>query len=181
MNPRNQLSPLDGRYADICKKLTDVFSERALVEMRIKIETEYLLALLKLPEIATKWENEMQLRDVLATVSVDRIFEIEKTTRHDVKAVEIAMREAIEQHLGHLPDYKRLSSLIHFGITSQDINSAAVTLQVKQAISTIIIPSVTTIIKALRCFSVEYKNLLMLSHTHGQPATPTTLGKEMQV
>lgn len=163
---RGSLSPLDGRYADVAEPIRESFCERKLVNERVRIELAYLQKLGKTIGL------DVSCVDVEATVSPERVFELEKITHHDVKAAELAVREIVP---------KELTSFVHFGLTSQDINSLAVTRQVRGAVVGHIFPAIRSMITHISAFSDKHKDTVMLSYTHGQPATPTTLGKSFLI
>jgi len=165
---RGSLNPLDGRYAHILGPLAELFSERALMEERANIELAYLSKLAKTIGVEVGGDEVADRVEV----NVDRIFELEKVTHHDVKAVELAVREVVP---------KELASFVHFGLTSQDINSLALTRQVRGVIISDIFPAIRKTIATLSEFADKHKDVVMLSHTHGQPATPTTLGSQFNV
>ena len=173
---KSELCPLDGRYKELVAPITAVFSERALMKNRICVELKYLHSLVRtlglpsyeqLLHVFTEIEENVQI--------IDRIFEIEKRTRHDVKAIEMVLREEFTS-LGLM----RFVPLLHFGLTSQDINSVAVWLQVRGA-RNVVARGFGEIACALIELAEPNRRLAMLSRTHGQPATPTTLGKELLV
>ena len=177
------ISPVDGRYRGKTEKLADYFSEYALIRYRVRVEIEYFIALceLPLPQLAgfdhTLFEP---LRDIYRTMNeagARRVKEIEQTTNHDVKAVEYFIKEAFDR-IGGLDSYKEF---IHFGLTSQDINNTSVPLSVKEALSDVFVPQVEELIAQLQTYADEWKNIPMLAKTHGQPASPTRLGKEVMV
>ncbi len=175
------LSPLDGRYASATKSLTPYFSEFGLIYYRVRVEVEYFIALTgAVPELK-KFPNEKiaALRSVYETFNeadATAIKEIEKTTNHDVKAVEYFLKNKFDEL--SLSDYKEF---IHFGLTSQDVNNTAIPLSLKEAMITVLLPAMDTIISLLVKFSGEWKDIAMLARTHGQPASPTRLGKEFDV
>lgn len=178
----NAISPVDGRYRGKTQSLASYFSEEALIKYRVLVEVEYFISLcqLPLPQLesvpATVFEA---LRDVYRNFSTEdalKIKTIEKTTNHDVKAVEYFIKEAFDQ-LG-LEAYKEF---IHFGLTSQDINNTAIPLSTKDAFVEVYMPTLINVITKLKELSIEWKDVPMLARTHGQPASPTRLGKEIQV
>lgn len=176
------LSPLDGRYFQVTKELSEYFSEYALVKYRVQIEIEYFKALvaIPLPQLADLPNDiTVQLDNILANFTVEEAEQIkstEKITNHDVKAVEYYIKSKFDQ-LG-LSQYKEF---IHFGLTSQDINNTAFPLMIKDGISNVVTPAIHLILNDLREKSKEYAGIPMLARTHGQPASPTTLGKEIAV
>ncbi|MCX8081754.1 MAG: adenylosuccinate lyase, partial [Bacteroidia bacterium] len=182
MNPIQNLSPIDGRYAPITRELEPYFSEWAFFKYRLWIELEYFINLsdfLKLknfivtPDLAGKIRK---IHDAFTPEEALKIREIEKTTNHDVKALEYYIREKIET-LG-LGEYKEW---IHFGLTSQDVNNVAIPLMLKQSVENVVGPKLNEIIHTLKNQAEEWKSIPMLARTHGQPASPTGLGKEWMV
>ena len=176
------ISPVDGRYRDRCNELAPFFSEGALIRYRIRIEIEYLVALgaFSLPKIDSMNNKTVaKLRNIyrrLDETGIREIKKIEKTTNHDVKAVEYYLRkQLIEMGL------KQYSEFVHFGLTSQDINNTAVPLSIREALTSVYLPLLTNLEKKLASLAREWKEIPMLAHTHGQPASPTRLGKEMAV
>ncbi len=182
MNPLLAISPIDGRYSSKTKELSLYFSEEALIKYRVRIEIEYFIALceLPLPQLSgIKSEVLNDLRKIYQEFSSEdatAIKNIEKTTNHDVKAVEYFLKEKFDE-LG-LGNHKEF---IHFGLTSQDINNTAVPLSLKEAVENVYLPLLNKVQHALENRSEEWKNVPMLARTHGQPASPTRLGKEIQV
>lgn len=176
------ISPIDGRYRGKCDALAEYFSEYALIKYRVRIEVEYFIALceVKLPQLkGVDSSIYSKLRDIYKNFSTDdakRIKEIESVTNHDVKAVEYFLKEKFEA-LG-LKDDKEF---IHFGLTSQDINNTSIPLSIKEALETVFIPEVEGLIAKLDEYAIEWKEISMLAKTHGQPASPTRLGKEIKV
>lgn len=176
------LSPLDGRYFNVTKELSEYFSEYALIKYRVHIEIEYFKALasLPLPQLTDLPSNTaVQLDQILNNFTPDEAEQIkatEKITNHDVKAVEYYLKNKFEE-IG-LSQYKEF---IHFGLTSQDINNTAFPLMIKDGIEKVIIPAIQLVIDDLRTKSKEYAGIPMLARTHGQPASPTSLGKEIAV
>ncbi len=176
------LSPLDGRYFNVTKELSEYFSEYALIKYRVHIEIEYFKALasLPLPQLTDLPSNTaVQLDQILYNFTPDEAEQIkttEKITNHDVKAVEYYIKNKFEE-IG-LSQYKEF---IHFGLTSQDINNTAFPLMIKDGIEKVTIPAIQLVIDDLRTKSKEYAGIPMLARTHGQPASPTSLGKEIAV
>ncbi|MCM1138629.1 MAG: adenylosuccinate lyase [Duncaniella sp.] len=176
------ISPVDGRYRNKCEKLDEYFSEFALIRYRVKVEIEYFIALCELPLPALKGVDNAkfaQLREIYATFTVDdalRIKEIESVTNHDVKAVEYFLKERFDI-LG-LEAYKEY---IHFGLTSQDINNTSVPMSIADAIKEVYRPRLMELIEHLESRAQEWYDIPMLAKTHGQPASPTRLGKEIKV
>lgn len=176
------ISPVDGRYRNKCEKLDEYFSEFALIRYRVKVEIEYFIALCELPLPALRGvcsDKFDQLRKIYADFSVDdamRIKEIESVTNHDVKAVEYFLKERLD-NLG-LEAYKEY---IHFGLTSQDINNTSVPMSIADAIKEVYRPRLMELIEHLEARAQEWYDIPMLAKTHGQPASPTRLGKEIKV
>jgi adenylosuccinate lyase len=178
----NAISPIDGRYRSKTKSLSAYFSEEALIRYRVQIEIEYFIGLceLPLPQLADFNPSLYEeLRSIYLHFTSDdalQIKEIENTTNHDVKAVEYFIKKEFDKL--ELQDFKEF---IHFGLTSQDINNTAIPLSVKNAINEIYIPQLDDLIESLEEKVVEYKDIPLLARTHGQPASPTRLGKEINV
>lgn len=176
------ISPIDGRYRGKCERLDEYFSEYALIRYRVRVEVEYFIALcdIPLPQLAgIDHEVFEKLRDIYKNFSVEdaaRIKEIESVTNHDVKAVEYFLKERFDA-LG-IAGYKEF---IHFGLTSQDINNTSVPLSLKEAIRDVYRPLLVELIEHLEARADEWQQLPMLAKTHGQPASPTRLGKEIRV
>lgn len=177
------VSPIDGRYRSKAGTLAAYFSEYALMKYRVRVEIEYFITLceLPLPQLAsfdmTRFES---LRDIYRNFSegdAARIKEIESVTNHDVKAVEYFIKEQFDK-LGGLEPYKEF---IHFGLTSQDINNTSVPLSIKDVLEEVYYPQIQKLIDQLTAYAEEWKNIPMLAKTHGQPASPTRLGKEIMV
>ncbi len=177
------VSPIDGRYRGKTEKLADYFSEYALIKYRIRVEIEYFITLceLPLPQLADFDKKQFEpLRDIYRAFNEEgaaRVKEIEKTTNHDVKAVEYYIKEQLDK----IGDFEKYKEFIHFGLTSQDINNTSVPLSIKEALEETYIPQVEELIGQLREYAEDWKNVPMLAKTHGQPASPTRLGKEIQV
>lgn len=176
------ISPVDGRYHEKTKQLSDYFSEFALIRYRVRVEIEYFIALTQtlseLKTVNTEKTHE-QLRNIYRNFTLQeaiRIKEIESITNHDVKAVEYLLKEEFDT-LG-LTEYKEY---IHFGLTSQDINNTAVPLSIKEALDEVYLPALNKTIDHLSQLAEEWKSIPMLARTHGQPASPTRLGKEIEV
>jgi len=178
----NAISPIDGRYRNKTVSLSQYFSEEALIRYRVLVEVEYFIALceLPLPQLSGVDKNVYpELRKMYENFSTEDalwIKEIEKTTNHDVKAVEYFIKAAFDK-LG-LQQYKEF---IHFGLTSQDINNTAIPLSTKEAFEKVYLPGLISVVAKLKELSIEWKDIPMLARTHGQPASPTRLGKEIQV
>ena len=177
------VSPIDGRYRSKTECLADYFSEYALIRYRVRVEIEYFITLCELPLPQLKSFNSAffeQLRDIYRNfdeASAARVKEIESITNHDVKAVEYFIKEEFNK-IGGLDDYKEF---IHFGLTSQDINNTSVPLSVKEALEEVFYPQVEELIAQLKEYAEAWKDVPMLAKTHGQPASPTRLGKEVEV
>lgn len=177
------ISPVDGRYRGKTEQLADYFSEYALIRYRIRIEIEYFITLCELPLPQLEgFSHDLfeRLRDIYRKfdeAGAARVKEIEKTTNHDVKAVEYYIKERFDA-IGGLEKFKEF---IHFGLTSQDINNTSVPLSVKEALNDVVIPAVNELIQQLKDYAEEWKDVPMLAKTHGQPASPTRLGKEIMV
>lgn len=177
------ISPIDGRYRGKAEALASYFSEFALIKYRVQVEIEYFITLceLPLPQLKGFDSNLFEaLRDIYRNFSeadATRIKEIESVTNHDVKAVEYFIKEQFDR-LGNLEAYKEF---IHFGLTSQDINNTSFPLSIKEALANVYYPLVTELINQLRTYAEEWQNIPMLAKTHGQPASPTRLGKEIMV
>lgn len=176
------ISPIDGRYYTQVERFTEYFSEYALIRYRVKVEVEYFISLCEIPLVQLKgFPKELfpQLRKLYADFTVEdaqSIKEIEKTTNHDVKAVEYFIKAAFKNL--KLESY---CEFIHFGLTSQDINNTAIPLSLMEGIKDVYLPELYDIIGILKDYSQEWAQIPMLAHTHGQPASPTRLGKEIEV
>ncbi len=177
------ISPIDGRYRGKTEQLGEYFSEYALIRYRVRVEIEYFITLceLPLPQLADFDKQLFEpLRDIYRHFSTDdaqRVKDIEKVTNHDVKAVEYFIKEQFDK-LGGLESFKEF---IHFGLTSQDINNTSVPLSVKEALEQVYYPLIEELIEQLNDYAEEWKQVPMLAKTHGQPASPTRLGKEIMV
>lgn len=177
------ISPIDGRYRNKTSKLADYFSEYALIRYRIRVEIEYFIALceLPLPQLASFDKSLFErIRDIYRKFDVSnaqRVKDIESVTNHDVKAVEYYIKEEFDK-IGNLEAYKEF---IHFGLTSQDINNTSVPLSIQDALNEVYVPQIEELIAQLQQFVDEWKGVPMLAKTHGQPASPTRLGKEIMV
>jgi len=176
------ISPIDGRYASKTASLIPFFSEEALIKYRVKVEIEYFIALVELPvpQLAdfdtALFDDLRSLYTGFSTADAQHIKDTEKVTNHDVKAVEYFIKEKFE--LLGLQKYKEF---IHFGLTSQDINNTAIPLSLKEAIEKSYLPIFSQVHEKLKALYIEWKDIAMLARTHGQPASPTRLGKEIQV
>lgn len=177
------ISPIDGRYRNKTQALADYFSEYALIRYRVRVEIEYFISLceLPLPQLEQFDHNLFKrLRDIYRDFneeSAQRVKDIEKVTNHDVKAVEYFLKEEFDK-IGGLESFKEF---IHFGLTSQDINNTATPLLLKESLYDVYYPQVEELIDQLQQYAEEWKNVPMLAKTHGQPASPTRLGKEIMV
>ena len=177
------VSPIDGRYRGKTAPLADYFSEYALIRYRIRVEIEYFITLCELPLPQLKgFDHKLfePLRDIYRRfdeTQAARVKEIERTTNHDVKAVEYFIKEQFDNIGGP----EACKEFIHFGLTSQDINNTAVPLSVKEALQTVYYPQVEELINQLKQYAEAWKDVPMLAKTHGQPASPTRLGKEVMV
>ncbi|WP_027878666.1 adenylosuccinate lyase [Mesoflavibacter zeaxanthinifaciens] len=178
----NAISPIDGRYRNKVEKLQDFFSEEALIKYRVLVEIEYFIALCEVPLPQLENVNTSVFEDLrkiykeFSSEDAQAIKDIEKVTNHDVKAVEYFIKEKFDT-LG-LSDHKEF---IHFGLTSQDINNTAIPLSIKEAMNDAYVPEYLNVLKELKRLAEEWKDVPMLARTHGQPASPTRLGKEIMV
>lgn len=178
----NAISPIDGRYQNKVSQLSDYFSEHGLIKNRVIVEVEYFISLCEIPLPQLKNFDKSyfaKLRDIYKSFSFEdstKIKEIEKTTNHDVKAVEYFLKSKFDGL--NLSDYKEF---IHFGLTSQDINNTAIPLSLKEAIEDVYLIEITTLIDKLNELKMQWKDIPMLARTHGQAASPTKLGKEIEV
>ncbi len=181
-SPLHSISPVDGRYHNTTKILSTYFSEAALIKYRVFVEIEYFIALCELPLPQLKdFHNDLfiSLRAIytdFSQVDAERIKEIEKTTNHDVKAVEYFIKEKFSAL--NIDAYKEF---IHFGLTSQDINNTAIPYSFKEGMMEVYYPELQNLINLIKQFAEEWKDIPLLAHTHGQPASPTRLGKELMV
>ena len=181
-SPLTAVSPIDGRYHGKTEILSEYFSEYALIKYRVRVEIEYFIALceLPLPQLADIDSSMFsQLRAVyqnFTPAEAQKIKDIEKITNHDVKAVEYFIKDEFDR-LG-LDKYKEF---IHFGLTSQDINNTSVPMSVKECIHEVYLPAVQELVDLLADYAEQWKDIPMLARTHGQPASPTRLGKEVMV
>ena len=184
MNEKNleAISPIDGRYFDKTEKLKKYFSEKALIYYRLKVEVEYFIALCEaqIPQLSnfnhTKFKD---LRKIYLDFTIDDAIEIkkiEKSTNHDVKAVEYFIKQKFDK-IG-ISEYKEF---IHFGLTSQDINNTAIPLSIKDFINEVYLIKIEELLNSIEDKCNEYKDITIISRTHGQPASPTKLGKEFKV
>ncbi|MBO0329561.1 adenylosuccinate lyase [[Muricauda] lutisoli] len=182
LNQLNAISPIDGRYGNKTKALKDYFSEEALIKYRVRVEIEYFIALCEvpLPQLAdfdaALFPELQKIYQEFSPEDAQAIKDIEKTTNHDVKAVEYFIKHKFDGL--KLQKYKEF---IHFGLTSQDINNTAIPLSIKEAMNEVYVPSYLEVFEKLKELSKEWENIPMLARTHGQPASPTRLGKEIDV
>lgn len=182
LNQLNAISPIDGRYRNKTEALGTYFSEEALIKYRVLVEIEYFIALceIPLPQLADFDGSKFsELQNIYLNFSAEdalAIKDIEKTTNHDVKAVEYFIKQKFDA-LG-LQDYKEF---IHFGLTSQDINNTAIPLSIKEAMNDAYVPLYFEVFEKLKALAAEWAHIPMLARTHGQPASPTRLGKEIDV
>lgn len=182
LTPLTAISPVDGRYRNKTEKLQAYFSEEALIKYRVRVEIEYFIALceIPLPQLAdfdhSKFKDLQKIYLDFDSEDAKSIKEIEKTTNHDVKAVEYFIKEKFDA-LG-LETFKEF---IHFGLTSQDINNTAIPLSIKEAMNDSYVPLYFEVFERLKVLAEEWKDIPMLARTHGQPASPTRLGKEIEV
>ena len=182
LNTLNAISPVDGRYRSKTKPLHAFFSEQALIKYRIQVEIEYFIALCShpIPQLESfqhsLFEDLRSLYEHFSAEDAKAIKDIEKTTNHDVKAVEYFLKNEFDR-LG-ISDYKEF---IHFGLTSQDVNNTAVPLSIKDAVETIIRPEIEKTVLLLEKLATQHDHIPMLARTHGQAASPTRLGKEIRV
>ena len=177
------ISPIDGRYHEKTKALSSYFSEYALIKYRVTVEIEYFIALceLPLPQLAgLDKEKYESLRKIYLEFTLDdakSVKDIEKVTNHDVKAVEYF----IKNKMSALGGFEKYQEFVHFGLTSQDINNTSVPLSIKKALENVYYPQLEELILQLKSYAEEWKDIPMLAKTHGQPASPTRLGKEINV
>ncbi len=178
----NAISPIDGRYRSQVEALAPFFSEESLIKYRVLVEIEYFISLCEIPLPQLKdvdsniFENLRAIYGAFSSEDAQAIKDIEKVTNHDVKAVEYFIKKIFDA-LG-LSDYKEF---IHFGLTSQDINNTAIPLSIKDALQSVYIPLYSALLDKLKGLSTEWADIPMLARTHGQPASPTRLGKEIEV
>lgn len=176
LNTLTAVSPIDGRYRNKTERLGDFFSEYALIRYRVRVEVEYFIALMeflqpdKQFDIRFIWQN-------FSEEDAQRVKEIESVTNHDVKAVEYFIKEQFDKQPALVP----FKEFIHFGLTSQDINNTSVPLSIKEALETVYYPQIDELIAQLNTYAEAWKEIPMLAKTHGQPASPTRLGKEVKV
>tara|TARA_R110000765_G_scaffold19589_3_gene51318 strand:+ start:4016 stop:5359 length:1344 start_codon:yes stop_codon:yes gene_type:complete len=182
LNALNAISPIDGRYSSKTNSLSPYFSEEALIKYRVRVEIEYFIALCEIPLKqlssfdSSKFEDLRKIYTEFTTANAQEIKEIEKVTNHDVKAVEYFMKKAFDS-LG----LSKFKEFIHFGLTSQDINNTAIPLSIKEAMNEVYVPQYFELLEKLDVLTLEWADIPMLARTHGQPASPTRLGKEIMV
>ena len=183
LNLLTAISPIDGRYRSKTDQLGNYFSEYALIRYRVRVEIEYFITLCELPLPQLEDFNHLlfeSLRDIYRNFSeqdAQRVKDIEKVTNHDVKAVEYFIKEQLDK----IGDFEKYKEFIHFGLTSQDINNTSVPLSIKEALAEVIVPQVEELIGQLNEYADAWAEVPMLAKTHGQPASPTRLGKEIRV
>ena len=183
MNELTSISPIDGRYRSKTHQLADYFSEYALIRYRVRVEVEYFISLceLPLPQLAgidsSVYPSLREVWQNFTEQDAAHIKEIESVTNHDVKAVEYFLKEQFDK-IPQLIDYKEF---IHFGLTSQDINNTSVPLSIKEAIDNVYMPALENLLSVLNGYAEQWADIPMLARTHGQPASPTRLGKEIKV
>jgi adenylosuccinate lyase len=176
------ITPIDGRYAKVCQNLQEYFSEFALIKHRIEIEIEYLIALHEEPSLKLNSLNDNEiskLREIYLNFNIDqaqKVKDIEQITNHDVKAVEYFIKEQVDNLNININ-----KELIHFGLTSQDINNTSFPLMLKRFLNHIFIPKIEDVVHHISDLAKEWKDQAIIAKTHGQPASPTTLGKELWV
>ena len=182
LNVLSAVSPIDGRYRRHTQSLSEYFSEAALIRYRVRIEIEYFIELceLPLPQLdgfdRSKFDALRKIYEAFSETDANRVKEIEKTTNHDVKAVEYLIKEKMdEMGIGSQKEF------VHFGLTSQDINNTATPLMMKEATENVYLPLLEEVIAKLRSLAEEWKDIPLLARTHGQPASPSRMGKEMMV
>lgn len=189
LSPLTATSPIDGRYRSKTQSLDQYFSEYALIRYRVRVEIEYFIFLceLPLPQLAS-FPHDLfpQLRAIYKDFSLDdaqRVKDIEAVTNHDVKAVEYFIKEKLDamKDCSAQEALKASKEFIHFGLTSQDINNTSVPLSLKEALNDVVVPMIQQLLAQLDAFAEEWKDIPMLAKTHGQPASPTRLGKELEV
>lgn len=183
LNSLTAISPIDGRYRSRVKELATYFSEYGLIKYRTRIEVEYFISLARNGEIPSLKNIPNETLEKLRAIYVDfteddaqKIKDTERVTNHDVKAVEYFVKDGLIKH-----ELEPYLEFIHFGLTSQDINNTAIPLMIKEAVETIYIPEIEQLQTQLKQLSDKWKDVAMLARTHGQPATPTRLGKEIYV
>lgn len=179
INTLKAISPIDGRYRKITDDISKYFSEFSYIKYRVLVEVEWLKVLLQNKNIVKDDIKLNAIEGIYKNFNIDdatRVKKIENKTNHDVKAIEYFVREKLEQY-----NLEKYSYLVHFGCTSEDINNVAYALMLNDCMQNLIIPSFEELSNNVKKYAVEYKDIPMLAHTHGQPATPTTVGKELAV
>eukprot|EP00026_Physarum_polycephalum_P008208 Phypoly_transcript_08287.p1 GENE.Phypoly_transcript_08287~~Phypoly_transcript_08287.p1 ORF type:complete len:327 (+),score=54.75 Phypoly_transcript_08287:65-982(+) len=182
LSPLLAISPIDGRYWAQVSSLSEYFSEFSLIKYRVRVEIEYFIALCEVPlaELASFPKDHFTtLRAIVKDFSqqdAQKIKDLEKVTNHDVKAVEYFLKEKFDAN-----GWEKYKEFIHFGLTSQDINNTSIPLSLKEFVESSLIPSLTGLVDVLKGRAREWKGVALLARTHGQPATPTTVGKEIWV
>jgi adenylosuccinate lyase len=182
LTPLSAISPIDGRYRNVTAQLAEYFSEFALIKYRVFVEIEYFIALCEhpLPQLAqfdkSLFGNLRSVYQNFTEADAESIKTIEKTTNHDVKAVEYFIKQKFDDL--NLQPYKEF---IHFGLTSQDINNTAIPYSFKLALQDVYYPALTSLLDTLKGYAQDWQAIPLLAHTHGQPASPTRLGKEIEV
>ena len=183
LNALTAVSPIDGRYHGKTESLSNYFSEYALIKYRVRVEIEYFIMLCQLPLPQLKGFDQSlfpRLRAIyqnLSEADAQAVKDIEKVTNHDVKAVEYFIKQKFDE-IGQLDNYKEF---VHFGLTSQDINNTSFPLMLKDSLHEVYLPALQELIDQLNSYAEEWKDIPMLAKTHGQPASPTRLGKEVRV
>ncbi len=177
------ISPVDGRYRSKTEPLAEYFSEYALIRYRVRVEIEYFIALCELPlpqlqgfDVA-RFDELRDIYRLFSEADAQRVKDIEKITNHDVKAVEYFIKEKLDE----MGDFEAYKEFIHFGLTSQDVNNTSVPLSVKEALADVLVPQIEELIAQLQTYADQWADVPMLAKTHGQPASPTRLGKEVMV
>lgn len=184
LSPLTAISPLDGRYWSKLNTLSDYFSEFALIKYRVKVEVEYFINLCEIPLPMLKgfdknhYESLRNIFNNFSNEDAKRVKEIERTINHDVKAVEYLIKEKME---GIINDWGKYKEFIHFGLTSQDINNTAIPFALKKSINDVYIPSLENVLQSLTTIATHSIQVPLLARTHGQPATPSRMGKEIMV
>lgn len=182
LNALTAISPVDGRYRKVTNELAPYFSEFGLIRYRVQVEIDYFIllsqqGLAQLPKLSTQQAEDLkQVYKNFSFADAEIIKETEKTTNHDVKAVEYFVKEKLKQH-----GLETYLEFVHFGLTSQDINNTSIPLSLKQATEDIVLPTLNAVQTRLISLSKEWKGVSLLARTHGQPASPTRLGKEIYV
>ena len=179
MNILDAISPIDGRYRSKTERLSDYFSESSLIRYRVRVEVEYYIALYECLIGEMSLNDKEMMRGLYSewdTSKAERVKEIEKTTNHDVKAIEYFIKEKMDECKSELP-----RELVHFGLTSQDINNTSFPMMVRESYIDVVRPMYESMIEKIEGMANQWRDIPMLAHTHGQPASPTALGKELMV